>query len=117
MLVVSKTHSSVGLFSACTIRQLQGMEKVDENKSLLCRVEWLFPEGSHLDPIGHSQKNASGKIRMPVARVTGPANKLLLGERPALNMIARASGVATRYIPALSIHHLNTRLQSLMDVD
>lgn len=28
--------------------------------------------------------------------VRGPANSLLLGERPALNCLARASGIATR---------------------
>lgn len=32
----------------------------------------------------------------PTAVVRGPARRLLLGERPALNCLARASGIATR---------------------
>jgi len=31
-----------------------------------------------------------------VATVSGPARKLLLGERVALNMLARCSGIATK---------------------
>ncbi|KAJ3049949.1 hypothetical protein HK097_009075 [Rhizophlyctis rosea] len=53
-----------------------------------CRVEWFVQEGAEFDP------GASG--RKEIARVYGPARKLLLGERPALNMLARASGIATR---------------------
>ncbi|KAI9015456.1 Quinolinate phosphoribosyl transferase [Hyaloraphidium curvatum] len=49
-----------------------------------CRVEWLMEEGEYFEPI---------KV---VARVYGGARFLLLGERVALNMIARASGIATR---------------------
>jgi nicotinic acid phosphoribosyltransferase len=51
-----------------------------------CTVEWHLSEGDLVDPAG-------GKVR--VATVRGPANKLLLGERTALNTLARASGVAT----------------------
>ncbi|KAJ3362573.1 hypothetical protein HDU91_003353 [Kappamyces sp. JEL0680] len=50
-------------------------------------AQWLFEEGTYIDPKGGKEK---------VAVVTGPARKLLLGERPALNMLARASGVATK---------------------
>jgi nicotinate-nucleotide pyrophosphorylase (carboxylating) len=52
-----------------------------------CKVEWVSKEGSFVDP-------KSSKIS--VARVTGPTRKLLLGERVALNTLARCSGVATR---------------------
>ena len=48
-----------------------------------CQVEWRYPEGSYLEPV------------CEVAKVTGPANKLLQGERTALNVLTRASGVAT----------------------
>lgn len=48
-----------------------------------CKVEWLFSEGDYLSPI------------CTVARVSGPANKLLQGERTALNIMTRASGIAT----------------------
>jgi nicotinate-nucleotide pyrophosphorylase (carboxylating) len=48
-----------------------------------CTVEWLLAEGDVIAPI------------CEVAKVTGPVNRLLLGERTALNIMARASGVAT----------------------
>ncbi|KAJ3349956.1 Cullin-3 [Entophlyctis luteolus] len=53
-----------------------------------CRIEWLFEEGVELDP--------SKSHRIEVARVYGPARNLLQAERPALNMLARASGIASR---------------------
>ncbi|PTB41573.1 uncharacterized protein TrAFT101_009818 [Trichoderma asperellum] len=54
-----------------------------------CTVEWHADEGSHLDLSGNGGK-------MKVATVTGPARGLLLGERVALNMLARCSGIATQ---------------------
>ncbi|KAL2419635.1 Nicotinate-nucleotide pyrophosphorylase [carboxylating] [Exophiala dermatitidis] len=54
-----------------------------------CTVEWHYSEGSYLDPAG-----SNGKIK--VATVRGPTRKLLLGERVALNTLARCSGVATK---------------------
>ncbi|XP_032462410.1 nicotinate-nucleotide pyrophosphorylase [carboxylating] isoform X3 [Phocoena sinus] len=48
-----------------------------------CQVSWLLPEGSKLVPVAK------------VAEVRGPAHCLLLGERVALNMLARCSGVAS----------------------
>jgi nicotinate-nucleotide pyrophosphorylase (carboxylating) len=53
-----------------------------------CEVAWNFKEGSFIDP------TVRGKV--PVATVTGPTRKLLLGERVALNTLARCSGIATR---------------------
>ena len=53
-----------------------------------CTVSWHIKEGSVIDP------GASGKFT--VATVTGPVRKLLLGERVALNTLARCSGVATK---------------------
>ena len=52
---------------------------------LECEVKWSVQEGEVLapDPV------------QEVAKVTGPANKLLQGERTALNVLTRASGVAT----------------------
>jgi len=49
-----------------------------------CKVEWLFSEGMQIEPA------------TTVARVTGKVNKILLGERVALNCITRASGIATK---------------------
>ncbi|KAH7931192.1 nicotinate-nucleotide diphosphorylase [Leucogyrophana mollusca] len=49
-----------------------------------CQVEWHMKEGDTFDPIKH------------VATVRGKARHLLLGERVALNMLARCSGIATK---------------------
>ncbi|KAG8513635.1 Nicotinate-nucleotide pyrophosphorylase [carboxylating] [Galemys pyrenaicus] len=48
-----------------------------------CQVSWFLPEGSKLMPVAK------------VAEVRGPAHCLLLGERVALNTLARCSGVAS----------------------
>ncbi|XP_030207592.1 nicotinate-nucleotide pyrophosphorylase [carboxylating] isoform X1 [Gadus morhua] len=53
-----------------------------------CTVNWLFPEAAEMGPDGITL----------VAEVRGPARCLLLGERPALNCLARASGIATRCV-------------------
>ncbi|XP_049759980.1 nicotinate-nucleotide pyrophosphorylase [carboxylating] isoform X1 [Elephas maximus indicus] len=50
---------------------------------LNCQVSWYLPEGSKLVPVAK------------VAEVRGPAHCLLLGERVALNTLARCSGVAS----------------------
>ena len=52
-------------------------------EELGCKVDWLHPEGSVLKPV------------CEVARVSGPVNRILQGERTALNVLTRASGVAT----------------------
>ena len=48
-----------------------------------CTVSWGYQEGDVLQPV------------CCVATVTGPVNRLLQGERTALNILTRASGVAT----------------------
>ena len=53
--------------------------------SLYIRVEWHMEEGNTFEPIKH------------VATVRGKARHILLGERVALNMLARCSGIATKY--------------------
>ncbi|THW84050.1 nicotinate-nucleotide pyrophosphorylase [Aureobasidium pullulans] len=55
-------------------------------KQLDCKVEWLVKEG---ELVGQNGKQH-------VATVTGPTRNLLLGERVALNVIARCSGIATK---------------------
>ena len=52
---------------------------------LNCEVVWKVEEGQVLNPDPVQE----------VARVTGPANKLLQGERTALNVLTRASGIAS----------------------
>ncbi|KAJ3202486.1 hypothetical protein HK099_001833 [Clydaea vesicula] len=54
-----------------------------------CKVEWLIMEGDKITLNTGEQKRC-------IAYVTGNTNSILLGERPALNMIARASGIATK---------------------
>ncbi|XP_033614568.1 nicotinate-nucleotide pyrophosphorylase [carboxylating] isoform X2 [Fukomys damarensis] len=49
---------------------------------LSCRVSWLLPEGSRLEPVAK------------VAEVRGPAHHLLLGERVALNIAGWSGQVA-----------------------
>lgn len=62
---------------------------VEVFKQLDCRVEFHHGEGASLDPTATS----TGKIA--VATVTGAARSILLGERVALNTLARCSGIAT----------------------
>jgi len=54
-------------------------------KELDCSVKWLYKEGSHITP----------KPKEKIAFVQGPSCNILLGERIALNCLARASGIAT----------------------
>ncbi|OBA20118.1 nicotinate-nucleotide pyrophosphorylase [Metschnikowia bicuspidata var. bicuspidata NRRL YB-4993] len=55
-------------------------------------VVWHYSEGEYIsDDVLSAHK---GKI--VVATVSGPANKILLSERTALNLLARSSGVATQ---------------------
>ncbi|XP_047435392.1 nicotinate-nucleotide pyrophosphorylase [carboxylating]-like [Mugil cephalus] len=51
-----------------------------------CTVDWICQEGAEIGPDAVTL----------TAVVRGPASCLLLGERPALNCLARASGIATR---------------------
>lgn len=68
---------------------LAGVPFVDEIfRHLDCKVEWLVKEG---DTVGQNGKQH-------VATVTGPTRNLLLGERVALNVIARCSGIATKCV-------------------
>ncbi|KAF4324372.1 hypothetical protein BBO99_00003244 [Phytophthora kernoviae] len=59
-------------------------------ESLGCNVEWLMQEGDEVK----IDEAPNGKV--PVARVTGKCRQLLLGERTALNVLTRASGIATQ---------------------
>ncbi len=55
--------------------------------ALGCAVSWSVREGQRVEvPAGG---------RVEAARVTGPTNRLLQGERSALNCLARTSGIAT----------------------
>jgi len=57
-------------------------------QSLDCKIEWLVEEGTLIQ----LQEN---RKRIQVAYITGPVRKILLGERVGLNLLARASGIAT----------------------
>ncbi|KAF1988176.1 nicotinate-nucleotide pyrophosphorylase-like protein [Aulographum hederae CBS 113979] len=60
-------------------------------KQLDCTVDWHHPEGAPITPITH------------LATVRGPVRHLLLGERVALNTLARCSGIATASSSLLSL--------------
>ncbi|KAH7634294.1 putative nicotinate-nucleotide pyrophosphorylase [Sordaria sp. MPI-SDFR-AT-0083] len=67
---------------------LAGVPFFDEVfKQCGCTVEWHATEGCHVET--HGGKKA-------LATVSGPARGLLEGERVALNILARCSGVATQ---------------------
>lgn len=69
---------------------LAGIPFFDEVFSQLgCTVKWHYAEGVLLDP-----RKEGGKIK--VATVCGSTRNLLLGERVALNTLARCSGIATK---------------------
>lgn len=86
--VVGNTERTATLFGKSK-GVLAGVPFVDEIFAQAnCTVKWHFKEGSMIDP------GASGKVA--VATVIGPVRKLLLGERVALNTLARCSGVATK---------------------
>ncbi|KAI8332931.1 Quinolinate phosphoribosyl transferase [Chlamydoabsidia padenii] len=73
---------------------LAGVPFFDEVfKQLDCRVEWSQKEGAHLTPEG----------KLAVAQVYGKARKILLGERTALNILCRCSGIALR---ARQVHEI-----------
>ncbi|KAL8801909.1 MAG: hypothetical protein Q9182_004143 [Xanthomendoza sp. 2 TL-2023] len=66
---------------------LAGVPFFDEVfRQLDCTVEWHIKEGETFEPIKHC------------ATVKGPICKILLGERVALNTLARCSGIATKYV-------------------
>lgn len=59
-------------------------------QELSCSVEWHLQEGDAVDPASAPD----GKV--VVATVKGGARQVLLGERTALNILTRASGIATQ---------------------
>lgn len=60
-----------------------------------CQVEWHAKEGSHVEgPRGKNFGARAGKSKL--ATVTGSARSIMQGERVALNILARCSGVASQ---------------------
>jgi len=77
---------------------LAGVPFVDEIFNQLdCKVTWYVEEGAYIKPQG----------RVEVARVDGKARHLLLGERIALNVLARCSGIALRCNDVRQIRNLH----------
>lgn len=80
-------------------------------EELGCTVEWKVAEGDMVGPshiaaaaVGAKDEASAGtfdasdqhfKGRAHIATVTGPTHRLLQGERTALNILSRASGIAT----------------------
>lgn len=64
-----------------------------------CKVIWSFPE-KYI--VSKNDLEANGQ-RLRLALIKGPAHKVLQGERLALNILARASGIATQATRATQI--------------
>ncbi|KAI7869551.1 Quinolinate phosphoribosyl transferase [Spinellus fusiger] len=62
-------------------------------RQLDCKVDWSVQEGEWLNPEG----------KQAIAKVTGKARQILLGERTALNILSRCSGIALK---ARKVHTL-----------
>ena len=60
-------------------------------------VKWMIPEGEYID----IDRDPSKKVI--IATVTGKCRHILLAERTALNILARASGIATEAYKAVQI--------------
>ena len=65
--------------------------------ALDCTVEWIVPEGNVVDP----SSTTDGKVL--VAIVSGSCRNILLGERTALNVLTRSSGIATIAYEAVAV--------------
>jgi len=86
--VVVGNKPDVAILYAKSSGVLAGSPFVEEIfKELDCKIEWKREEGTFID--------AHREGRVEIARVTGEARKLLVGERTALNLLARCSGIAT----------------------
>ena len=78
-------------------------KKKKEKKLIIQRVEWHITEGHSLPP---AQVTTCATVR-------GPIRKILLGERVALNILARCSGIASKssaLVSALRAHGWNGTL-------
>lgn len=62
---------------------------------LNCTIEWHVTEGSQVCQ-SSSEASQSKITKQHIATVRGAARNLLLGERVALNILARCSGIATK---------------------
>ena len=65
-----------------------------------CEIEWLQSEG-------HVITKEEAAAKKAVAKVTGPTRNILMGERTALNILSRASGVATAAHTAMEVAREN----------
>jgi len=61
-------------------------------------VQWHYAEGTYVRATDSVPGTPAGRVKVAVASVSGPARYLLLGERVALNTLARCSGIATAYV-------------------
>jgi len=61
-------------------------------------VQWHYAEGTYLRATDSVPGTPEGRVKVAVARVSGPVRYLLLGERVSLNTLARCSGIATAYV-------------------
>ncbi|CAE7602711.1 qprt [Symbiodinium sp. CCMP2592] len=93
-------------------------------EELGCEVQWFVTEGCRLDLSSAAEADARGNLppedtgdfdatpshfrgRKKIAEVTGPVCRVLQGERTALNIISRCSGIATQanHLAAIKQEH------------
>lgn len=73
-------------------------------RQLGCTVEWHVSEGAAIELFElQSADSSSRPTRQHCATVQGPTRNILLGERVALNILARSSGIATASASLLRI--------------
>lgn len=79
-------------------------------------VQWHYEEGTYIRATDSVSGTPAGRVKVAVAQVSGPARYLLLGERVALNTLARCSGIATAYVvPLTSVHARSSMLRARRD--
>ncbi|KAL9106950.1 MAG: hypothetical protein Q9227_008073 [Pyrenula ochraceoflavens] len=94
--VVGESSASARLLCKTPgISVLAGVPFFDEVfRQVGCSVQWLVSEGEQIH-VAKGEKKCCAVVR-------GPARRILLGERLALNILARSSGIATRTSSLLS---------------
>lgn len=93
--VVGKEHASASLYMKSTgvVAGIPYAQAVFDELKLT--VEWNAKEGDYIE--------GSGTNKVVVAKVRGACKDILLAERTALNLMSRASGVATKTKSAVDI--------------
>eukprot|EP01006_Ploeotia_vitrea_P010231 TRINITY_DN26550_c0_g1_i1.p1 TRINITY_DN26550_c0_g1~~TRINITY_DN26550_c0_g1_i1.p1 ORF type:complete len:331 (-),score=46.71 TRINITY_DN26550_c0_g1_i1:466-1386(-) len=91
--IVGETPRTAIIYGKAAPLVLAGVPFVDRLCAMNnCTVEWLVPEGTELTV---EQLYKATNNRIPMGIVRGPVNRILQVERTALEVLVRASSVAT----------------------